>query len=170
MKMTTWPRLWLGVRGVLCVAQFSWMSLATNERNKTGMWCWGETIKEKRNTSICVPLIVLIFSFAIFNSFFFFVGRGGSSERNHPSDSACALLCSAWSGPPPSVCLFFFLFQKRNTMERLEMRNWRSSSRASEREANIHIIFFFVFYFSICVSSSLYTTPKNSQWARRLIT
>ena len=112
MKMTTWPRLWLGVRGVLCVAQFSWMSLATNERNKTGMWCWGETIKEKRNTSICVPLIVLIFSFAIFNSFFFFVGRGGSSERNHPSDSACALLCSAWSGPPPSVCLFFFCFKR----------------------------------------------------------
>lgn len=155
----TWPRLWLGVRGVLCVAQFSWMSLATNERNKTGRWYWwGENNQRKKGIylDMCVPRIVLIFSFAIFNAFFFFVSVAAGVANEIIGAILRVLYCAVRDLGHP---LLFFLFQKRNTMERLEMRNWRSSSRASEREANIHIIFFFLFfYFSICVSSSLLYT------------
>jgi hypothetical protein len=147
------------------------MSLATNERNKTVRWYWwggGETIKEKKGIylDMCVPRIVLIFFHLPFlMRFFLSVGRGGSiaNEIIGAILRVCSTVqCVIWATP---FCCFF-LFQKRNTMERLEMRNWRSSSRASEREANIHIIFFFCFSIFQFVFLLHCCTPKNSQWAR----
>ncbi len=152
----TWPRLWLGVRGVFCVLLRNFVNVASNKREK-------QNSREKRRRrrrrkqseeenifSTCVPSIVFFFFFfSNFNSpfLFFCVGRDwrkiiGATLRV----CVCVLYCAVRD-------LGHLRSGKRNTMEYLKWGTGGhqavhpSALTSSSSFLSFFCLFFFNFFF-----------------------